>query len=61
MTDTEKKTPTAKREPTAAEIYEKLVHTPITGWSEAKIIEHKKKCADALAAKRKKNLDRITG
>ena len=47
-------TKVASTGPTAAEIYHKLVHTPITGWPEKKIVEHRKKCADALAAKQKK-------
>ncbi len=53
MTDTEKKAPAAKSQPTAAEIYHELVHINTTGWSEEKIVEHKRKCADALAAKQK--------
>ncbi len=43
--------PTAK-EPTAAEVYDKLVHTDIAGCPEKKIIEHKQKCVESLAAKR---------
>ena len=68
MTDSGTKTDAAKsqppkvdREPNAAEIYHELVHTPITGWSETKIVAHKEKCVAALAAKQKKDLDRITG
>ena len=43
----------APRPPTAAQLdYDKLVSTPITGWDEDRIKEHKKKCCEALAAKR---------
>ncbi len=45
--------PTAKSEPTAAQVYDDLVHTDIARWPEDKIIEHKEKCRQALAAKRK--------
>ncbi len=60
MPDSEKKTeapksqkPKANSEPTAAEIYHELVHVNTTGWPEKQIVEHKAKCAEAYAAKRK--------
>ena len=31
--------------------YGELVHTDIAGWPEKKIVEHRKKCREALAAK----------
>ena len=60
MTDTEKKKEEAKsqepiaksQQPTAAQVYHKLVHIKTTGWEGKKIVEHKEKCAKALAEKR---------
>ena len=53
MTDSKHKEAPVEKAKTAAEIYHELVHTDIAGWPEKKIVEHKRKCAEALAAKQK--------
>ena len=46
--------PTAKKGPTEAQkTYHKLVHTNTTGWDVKRLALHRKKCVEALAAKRK--------
>ncbi len=45
--------PTAKKGPTEAQkTYDKLVHADTTGWDEKRLVLHRKKCVEALAAKR---------
>lgn len=47
----EKPKPAAREPSEAARVYDKLVHINTTGWPTEKIVEHKKKCVRALAAK----------